>query len=280
MNGEKIKAFIYTLILIFCACSLFNSAYAATSIAYTCGKVAGIKCSIVTVNLNDPDIRLTPAISRYGVGTCESFRSILRRTRPAAAINGTFFCTRTFRPIGDIVIDGNLIAKGYLGMPILIGQSGVSFLLPNSDSIYRNYSHDHILVAGPTLLYRGAKLVSPRSQGFRSSVHFTRRIRSAIGITSNNKLVMVITRRGAYLSELARVMAKLKCVDAAVLDGGSSTGLYWKGKLIANPSRSMTNCLLVYDSPSVYEKKRRCFYPVTYYSSRPADADNSINIKL
>ena len=34
-------------------------------------------------------------------------------------------------------------------------------------------------------------------------------------------------------------MKSLKCVDAATLDGGSLTGLYYKGKLIANPGRGI-----------------------------------------
>jgi hypothetical protein len=110
--------------------------------------------------------------------------------------------------------------------------------------------------------------VYPWDQGFRSGVHFSPRIRAAVGLTSKNKLMLLTTLRGVYLSQLAKVMMKLGCVQAAVLDGGSSAGLYYNGKLIARPSRPMTNCLLIYDSLESYEQHRDCFYPVQRYSKK------------
>ena len=123
-----------------------------------------------------------------------------------------------------------------------------------------------MLVAGPSLLLRGKTIVEPRAEGFRSCVHYSRKIRSAVGLTSDNKLVFVTTRRRIYLGKLAKIMKSLKCVDAASLDGGSSTGLYCKGKLIANPGRGMTNCLLVYDSVDSFELHRACLFPSNLYT--------------
>jgi hypothetical protein len=73
--------------------------------------------------------------------------------------------------------------------------------------------------------------------------------------------VLVTTLRPVYLSRLARAMRSLGCFEAAALDGGGSAGLYSKGKLIRNPTRGMTNCLLVYDDPYAYQRRRSCFYP-------------------
>lgn len=235
---------------------------ASREVALTKATVAGVPVNVVTTNLNSPNVFVTPALSRWGVGTCESFRSMLRRTKPAAAINGTFFCTRTLRPTGDIVIGGQLLWKGYLGTAIAVDYNGkVRFIPTRGDEGYKWYDYASVLAAGPTLVLHGKTVVMPKSQGFRSGVHFTRRARAAIGLTYHNKLVFVTTGKHIYYSDLARVMKRLGCQEAAVLDGGSSVGLYWKGKLIVNPGRGMTNCLLVYEDSASYEQHKDLCYP-------------------
>jgi len=226
-------------------------------------KVAGIPVNVVTTNLNSPGVFVTPALSRWGVGTCESFRSMLRRTRPAAAINGTFFCTRSLKPTGDIVIGGQLLWKGYLGTAIAVDYNGkVRFVPTWGGEGYKWYDYANVLCAGPTLVLHGKTVVTPKSQGFHSGVHFTRRARAAVGLTYHNKLVFVTTSKHVYYRDMAAVMKRLNCREAAVLDGGSSIGLYWEGKLIANPGRGMTNCLLVYSDSTSYEQRRDLCYPV------------------
>lgn len=239
---------------------------ASSSVAYRRAKIGRVWVNIITADLNDPTVRVTPAIARRGIGTCESFRSMIRRTRPIAAIDGTFFCTRTLRPTGDIVIGGQLVYRGYLGTAVAFGDCNTVRFIDCQD--YRWTDYQSVLVAGPTLLIGGKLAVYPKDQGFRSGVHFTPRIRAAIGVTRAGKLVLVTTLRNVYLSQLARVMRAIGCVDAAGLDGGSSTGLYWNGRLISNPSRGMTNCLLIYDDPFSYQRHRDSFYPVDRYTER------------
>lgn len=248
--------------------SLAGSAcLAAKNVTYQKMKVGRTWLHVVTANLNSPSVRVTPAVARHGIGTSETFRSMLRRTRPAAAIDGTFFCTRSLKPTGDIVIDGQMIYRGYLGTAIGFGPgNAVNF---TDCGNYRWTDYESVLAAGPSLLLNGKMAVYPWDQGFRSGVHFSPRIRAAVGLTSSNKLVLLTTLRGAYLSDLARVMMKLGCVQAAVLDGGSSTGLYWQGKLISNPRRPMTNCLLIYDNLDSFEQHRDAFYPAQRYSKNP-----------
>jgi len=127
--------------------------------------------------------------------------------------------------------------------------------------MYKWYEHDNVIMAGPTLMTEGKVVVVPRDEGFRSRVHFCPRVRAAVGLTAANKLVLVTTKRGVYLSRLARVMRSLGCVEAAAMDGGSSAGLYFKGKLVMNPTRGMTNCLLIYDDPTAYEHRRAVLCP-------------------
>lgn len=256
--------FFITLLLCVTAPLLSVVAQAATNVAYVKVKSAGVWMNVVTANLNSPDVRITPMIARRGIGTQESFRSMLRRTRPAAAINGTFFCTRTLRPIGDIVIDGQLMCRGIGsgGTAITIDyNNNVTFVPSRRPDLYEWSSYDRVMVAGPTLLLRGQTCVFPRAQGFDSGVHYSRQIRSAVGLTSTNKLLLVTTTRRVYMSQLAKAMKEMKCVDAAGLDGGSSTGLYWQGKLLRNPGRGMTNSLLVYNDLGSYNKNTAAFYP-------------------
>ena len=270
MSSRFVLSVSLTLFSVLLVFSLSMAASSATSVAYTKAKVSGVSLNIVTIDLNDSNVRVTPAIAKYGIGTAESFRSMMRRTRPAAAINGTFFCTKSLKPTGDIVVDGQLLWKGYLGNAVAIdGNNNVKFLPSRHSDLYKWSDFDRVMAAGPTLILRGKTIVMPRAEGFKSNVHFSKRGRSAVGLTYSNKLVFVTTRQRIYLRQLAYAMKRLKCVDAAALDGGSSSGLYWKGKLIMNPGRGMTSCLLVYDNPSSFEQSRNCLYPISGYSSLP-----------
>lgn len=239
---------------------------ARTNVAYQKMKIGRVWMNVITANLNSPSVRVTPAVARRGIGHSESFRSMLRRTRPAAAIDGTFFCTHTLKPTGDIVIDGQLVYRGYLGMAVTINEPNSIRFVDSQEYQWSDYKS--VLAAGPSLLIDGKLAVYPKDQGFRSGVHFSPRIRAAVGITKNNKLVLVTTLRAAYLSQLARAMRSIGCVDAAGLDGGSSTGLYCKGRLISNPSRGMTNCLLIYDDMTSYQQHHDSFYPIQRLAGR------------
>src|SRR5439155_17066980 len=65
---------------------------------------AGVRASVITVNLNDAGVKVSVALSRSGIGSRESFRSLLHRVRPAAAVTGTYFGLQDAQPVGDIVI--------------------------------------------------------------------------------------------------------------------------------------------------------------------------------
>jgi exopolysaccharide biosynthesis protein len=258
VSSVALPALVATIVLL----AAPSAAPAGTSVAFQRLWIAGVRVNVITADLNNPNVSVTPAVARRGIGSCESFRSMMRRTRPAAAVNGTFFDTVTLKPTGDIVIDGRLLCKGDLGVAIGITANNVVRFIPSRHpDMYRWYEHDSVIVAGPTLVTQGKAIVVPRDEGFRSSVHFRPRVRAAVGLTSANKLILATTTRGVYLSRLARVMRALRCREAAALDGGSSAGLYFKGKLIMNPTRGMTNCLLVYDDPADYELRRAGLCP-------------------
>ncbi|GIW22660.1 MAG: hypothetical protein KatS3mg068_1667 [Candidatus Sericytochromatia bacterium] len=69
--------------------------------------------------------------------------------------------------------------------------------------------------------------------------------RSAIGLTHNNKFIMLTAIGKLTLTKLAQIMKRLGCIEALALDGGGSVDLYMKGKNITNNNRPVTNSIIV-----------------------------------
>jgi hypothetical protein len=225
------------------------------SLAYQKRRASGVPVHLVTVNLNDPSVRVSVALARGEVGRMESFRGILRRARPAAALTGTFFSPRTGWPTGDIVIDGQWLATGRVGTAVAITpENDVRFIRMRRGQARRWGRYDTVLGGGPRLLTAGRITLSPRSEGFRDRALYARRPRTAVGVTRRGKLLMVSVRRPIYLRRLARIMRTLGARDAIAMDGGSSTAMFYRGRLVSRPSRRLTNLLVAYDNSTAYTK--------------------------
>jgi hypothetical protein len=119
----------------------------------------------------------------------------------------------------------------------------------------------HVIGAGPRLLYGGRTFVSSEAELFTSKL-FTQNVpesrapRSALGLTAEGKLLLVVIdgRRpyysiGATLWETADLMRKLGARDAMNLDGGGSSTLVIAGVVVNRPSdgqeRKVTNALII-----------------------------------
>ncbi|HNY11466.1 MAG TPA: phosphodiester glycosidase family protein [Candidatus Wallbacteria bacterium] len=96
---------------------------------------------------------------------------------------------------------------------------------------------------GPRLLRDGSVINCAADEKFRPDVAKGRAPRTAIGMTSTGKLLLVCvdgrqpkTSAGMNLKELSALMVKLGAVDAMNLDGGGSTTLYLMGKVMNSPS--------------------------------------------
>lgn len=120
----------------------------------------------------------------------------------------------------------------------------VEFNPQNTDSSFWERV-DSGLGVGPRLLTCGKVSVDPVKEGFSSQKILSYRMaRSAIGITNENKLKLV-TVNGANMTELAQIMKTLGARDAMNLDGGASSGLYYRGKYMTTPGRNLSNALLI-----------------------------------
>ncbi|GBC96513.1 hypothetical protein HRbin16_02319 [bacterium HR16] len=118
---------------------------------------------------------------------------------------------------------------------------------------------------GPWLMRNGEILIDAPQQGFQRSFSDNRHPRTAVGVTSDGKLLLVTVdgrqpmSGGMTLYELAQLMKGLGATDAINLDGGGSTTLAIRGGLVVNsPSegkqRPVANAVVVYaPRPAVAE---------------------------
>ena len=235
---------------------------AASNVAYSRSSWNGIPVHVVFANLNSPDLKVTVSLAENGAGRSESFSSMLSRVRPAAAVTGTFFCTRSLLPTGDIVIEGMRVHAGSVGTGICFTPEKTVEFVPFSAGQRSGWQgYETVLCAGPRLVQNGSLFLIPREEGFTDPALFGKKKRTALGVTDSNKLLLVVVDRPIYLRTLAKIMLHLGAVDAVDLDGGSSSALYCNGRLISRPGRNLTNLLVVYDSLTDYYHHRQALAP-------------------
>jgi exopolysaccharide biosynthesis protein len=112
------------------------------------------------------------------------------------------------------------------------------------------------LGGGPRLLNKGRVDVTALREDFRTDVRVGRGPRTAFGLDKYGRyLILVADGRQAYhsvgltLHELAATMKKFGAVDAMNLDGGGSTAMAVRSRIVNRPSdgreRAVSNALLV-----------------------------------
>ena len=244
--------------------ALFGLAPAwAQPVSYAETVSAGVPLKVITINLNNSNVKITGLLTKYGSGHSEPFNQMLKRTKPTIAITGTFFGIGSRIPVGDIVIDGRLAHFGGLGTALCITDNNeVEFIRPKKYT-HQDWSRfDFVLCCGPRLVTDGIAYVEPWTEGFKDTHMLNRNGRLAIGITKKNQLYLVATRKPVYLSKLAKAMRALGVVNAINLDAGSSMGLHYKGKTLIKPSRWLTNLILVYDNKDRYYEVKDHLMPI------------------
>jgi len=113
---------------------------------------------------------------------------------------------------------------------------------------------EYAVGGGPYLIKEGKIFID--RQKFSKHFLWSKAPRTAVGYTKSGTLVLVTIdgRRkgfseGANLIELARIMKELGCYNAMNLDGGTSTQMVYKGKLVNDPTikggSKVTNALMI-----------------------------------
>lgn len=221
-----------------------RKASALSAVHYRLLKPLGIPCHVVDVDLTNPHIRLRVARARdYGTNY-RTFGSLVRRSRPLAAITGTFFDTGTGTIIGNLVRDGQLIAEGSVGHTLSLDENNRTSWRPGCGP--QDWASSEFAVSsGPTLVRDGDIALNPGAEGFHDPGLFRFAARAGVATTRNGHLLMVTTNRHVSMRGFARIMRRLGANNALNLDGGSSTALYARGRYLSRPARRLTNVLLV-----------------------------------
>ncbi len=118
----------------------------------------------------------------------------------------------------------------------------------------------HAIGGGPRLVKNGKPHITAAPEKFRADIYASVRPRSAVGITEDGRLLLVVVEGGVEggapgmsLSELATTMIKLGAWQAMNLDGGGSSTFVAERRLINLPSdgaaRSVSNALLIFTRP-------------------------------
>lgn len=198
--------------------------------------------SYIDVDLNNPDVFVE---FPYLATTRQLTSAMIPSQFPEsiAGINGTYFNTSTGGHLTYLRIDGTEIPPGgalfspwgYEGA-IAIDSSNIESIVKIPTGGWSNdKTHPDILACGPLVIING---VIPSAYLTSIGAHCTsRHPRSAVGITSNNHLILLTAdgrtemADGMTCEELAIVMEQLGCSNALNLDGGGSTTLWGKGEL-------------------------------------------------
>jgi len=217
------------------------------AVGYECRRVAATWAHVVTVDLNDREVEVTLVLAHDDIGRAEPFASMIHRTRPDAAITGTFFGVKGLLPIGNLVRDGRLLYPVATGTTLAITRDNRAVLLPTTAGKELDWTqYPTALFSGPRLLRDSKLAVAPWAEGFTDPGHYRSARRTAVGITAHNKLLLVAVAHPISLTRLAWVMKGLGARDAVALDGGSSTALHFRAHTVIYPARSLTNIIAVY----------------------------------
>ena len=234
----------------------------ASAIGYRRVWVARTVAHVVQVDLRRQGLRVSVALTEWGIGGREPWSRFIARTRPTAAITGTYFDVATCVPVGSLVIGGIPVHRGQVRTALGITHTGEAAFLSCRGGMSRDWrQYDALIHAGPRLLSKGRVTLYPRAEGFRDRRIYERKPRAAVGLTRSGKLLLVAVTRPIYLRQLAALMRGLGARDAMALDGGSSAGLYYRGHSYVVPRRCLTNLLVIYDTEQHYLRAAKQLAP-------------------
>jgi exopolysaccharide biosynthesis protein len=223
----------------------------------------GYAYNIININAPCPAEGITLYTPLFGEKTCT-----LANGFEITVVNGVVKQTA----LGNSVIprDGYVLSVAgnlaeHLSQNIQVGDKIESALNLVSYNETITSSIKHLVGGGPRLVKKGTPYISKYAEKFKQDIARGRRARSAVGITQDNRLLLVAVEGpqkkknrkgntapqscGASLEELARTMLFLGAWDAMNLDGGGSSTLVVNDQTINQPSdgreRRVNNAIIV-----------------------------------
>lgn len=260
MRHQAVFIFVGVLFVL-----LFNLEQPANCapVEYSRRWVGRVTVNVVQVDLNSPNVEITPVLAQGHVEKgktikakqykLEQFASLIHRTHPVVAINGTYHDTKTGRIIGTIVINNKVVTVGERGAAVCFDKKNrmsVHLVSGRNGNNLGWSTFKSAISTGPTLIRHGQVWLKPRKEYFKDPDVYAHAKRSAMALTNSNKLLLVTIEQKVSLKELANTLLVLGAEEAVALDGGSSSALYYRGRVITKPSRPLANFLLVYERPT------------------------------
>ena len=217
---------------------------------------------VLRVDLGDPFIRLEHVLSQdfhaermTVTALCRSYDRPYHRV--VGGINADFFSGNL--PTGIVLRDGELLKQGR-------GWSAIGFTKDKAPSIAVFGSEAQadradfrdILGGGPRIVRGGRVSVEIEQEGQREGFDTENHPRTAIGYTRDKRfLVLAVVdgrqpgySHGTSLHELAKIMLEFGCHEALNLDGGGSSTMVIRNRVVNSPSdiigpRSVASALLI-----------------------------------
>ncbi len=256
------SALSFAALLLVLATTAVCSPYAADCIALEKHWIRNASLYVIVVDLNDPRLRIDIGLPAKGISHSESFLNMVKRLSPLAAVTGTYFDTRSLLPVGTIVVDGKTVHANDIGNTVcFLDCNRVKFIDTAKGESCDMAGAISGMRTGPRLLNSGSYCVNPAREGFRYPGLFGRRTRMALGVTRNNKLLLVSVVTPVTFPRLAEIMQSLGALDAVTLDGGTSSAMYFRGKMVRRPGRALTNIIEVCAAPEDSRVGRRNIEP-------------------
>lgn len=197
------------------------------------------KQQINILEINIKNAQITPILLYSGLQGFEKLSKISENTNAFAAVNAGFF-NEYGEPLGLTFIDGKLFKKSTGMYPCLIIEDNKAYLKqldPNESLANATMGYE----CGSWII-KNKKIVVPDKDELVGSL-LNWDPRTAIGIKGNN-IVYFLTidgRQPGYSTgvtgkELADFLLGLGVDHAAMLDGGASTEMIVKGKIVNRPA--------------------------------------------
>ncbi len=222
---------------------------------------------VLEIDLKDPTVSVRPVLAgpdgSFGLARVSELTA---REGALAGINGVFHASDG-TPLGLVMIDGTIKAPPIMNRTALgitregdvlidsVSMDATGRLVPE----WRDLGVAHAIGGGPRLVRDGRLSVTAGEESFRADVASGRAPRTAAGVTSDGKLLLVaVTGRQAHysigvtLEELANLMIELGARDALNLDGGGSSTMVVRDYVMNTPSdgreRNVADAILVFTS--------------------------------
>jgi exopolysaccharide biosynthesis protein len=194
-----------------------------------------------------------PEFHRTTLTTPDGLEAAVERGRVAAVRDGT---GSTAIPPRGFVISAAGTAREWAVRHLKPGRRARVETALRADPLFP-FEPEFVLGAGPHLLHRGEQLAGEK-ESFPDGFYGQRHPRTALGVKADGTIVLATvdgrqpkTSLGMSIPELAALMAALGCVEAINLDGGGSTTMAVRGRVVNSPSdpsgeRPVSDALLVF----------------------------------